>query len=229
MGISLGDALRVLPAVALMGGRFDPVHNGHLVSALDAKIELKADELRLLPYYISQHNPGLEASPAQRLAMLQQVVDDCAALTLDGRELQRSAPSRAVETLVELREELGAETAIIFVMGWDYLLQLPTWYRWRELLDFANIAVVRRSNISEAISTDLQALLQETRVDANMLRFFPAGKIALLDSLQLDISASDIRQRINSKKSVQFLVPDGVKRYIEEQGLYENHTCCNRR
>jgi nicotinate (nicotinamide) nucleotide adenylyltransferase len=132
--------------IALLGGSFDPVHHGHVALAeLFARL-LRPDELRLLPAGQPwQKANGLQASAAERVAMLELAfASSPAPVTIDTREIARHMPTYTVETLRELRAELGPDASIVFLMGADQLQKLDTWRDWTDLFGLANFGVAAR-------------------------------------------------------------------------------------
>lgn len=135
------------PLQIFHGGSFDPVHNGHLAIARAVRDAL-GGELALVPARDPPHKPPTAASAAQRVQMLELAIAGEPGLRVDRRELRRPGPSYTVDTLFELRSELGEEVAIAWLIGADSLLQLHTWYRWRRLFDLAHIVAVPRRGVA---------------------------------------------------------------------------------
>ena len=125
------------------GGSYDPVHNGHLAVADAARRSLDAD-IWLMPAADPPHKPATAASAEQRLAMLQLAIAGQPGLQLDPRELQRAGPSWTIDTLRELRAELGQDAALAILIGADSFLALPSWRSWRALSDYAHIVIAER-------------------------------------------------------------------------------------
>ena len=130
--------------VGLLGGTFDPVHFGHLRSAVEVCEQLQLDELRLIPSARPPHRGMPGATAAQRLRMVELALGQGGGLQVDDRELQRERPSYTVETLESLRQELGSDVALFMVLGWDAFCGLPSWHRWESLLELANLVVLQR-------------------------------------------------------------------------------------
>lgn len=208
-------------SVAIFGGTFDPVHNGHLRSAIEIKEGLGVDELRLMP----SHRPPLRGAPGaesrQRLAMVVAAVNGQSGLRVDDRELRRDGPSYTVDTLRDLRAELGAAVSLTVVMGSDAFNQLHRWQDWQSLFSLANVLLLHRADYPLAADATVTAFVEARRVaDASELTAVSAGGFYELGLIQLPISATDIRQRLASGKSISYLVPDVVADYIAEHGLY---------
>ena len=204
--------------IGLMGGTFDPVHIGHLRSALEVSEQLQLAEMRLLPAHRPPHRDTPDTPSSERLKMLELAVQDTPQLKADGRELLRDKPSYTVDTLAELRDEFGDQTALTWVMGSDALEQLDQWRQWPRLFELANVLVLNRPgaalNIPRHVSThcgEPQPINQVTT----------AGGFWQMALTQLEISSSDIRDRLQGGHSVRYLVPAAVDDYIHSHRLYQ--------
>jgi nicotinate-nucleotide adenylyltransferase len=214
-----------LASLAIFGGTFDPIHHGHLRSAIEIKEALGVDELALLP----SHRPPLRGEPGvdsrQRLAMVSAAVAGEPGLVVDGRELLRESRSYTVDTLRELRAERGNEISITVVMGSDAFNQLHRWRDWQALFSLANVLVLHRADYPLAMDAAVANFVAGCRLDSALaLKAQSAGGFYDLGLIQLPISATDIRRRLASGRSIRYLVPDVVADYIAEHGLY---TQCN--
>lgn len=208
-------------AIGLFGGTFDPIHFGHLRAALEAREKLGLSSLRLLPAGDPPHRSDTVATPAQRLAMLDLATASCPGLQVDDRELRRAGPSYMVDTLTEVRAEVGA-APVLLLIGQDAANALDSWHRWRDLFGLAHLVVLRRPDAHFCCAGELLQQIESRRVaDAGDLLQGPAGKILPLEVTQLDISSTLIRRLLVEGKSPQFLVPDSVLEYIRQQRLYD--------
>jgi nicotinate-nucleotide adenylyltransferase len=192
--------------VGIYGGTFDPVHHGHLILARDAVESLGLARLIFVPAAISPHklaqNPG--APGAARLAMLEAAIEGEPCFEVDGCELDRPGPSFTIDTIEALRERLPAGSELFYFIGEDNLRALHTWHRIEELR------------------------AQVTFVMFNRGARLPAGEIlcgaggAAFPSLErrVDISATEIRKRVASGRSIRYLLPDKVRAMIEADSLY---------
>lgn len=207
--------------IGIFGGTFDPIHIGHLRIALELKQQLQLDEMRLLPCYLPPHRPTPGASANQRVDMLEIALQDCTDLQIDKRELQRDKPSYTYDTLHDLRAEVGEQTSLCLCMGRDSFATLDTWHNWDQLVQLAHILVVARPGWLLPESGAVADLLQSCRGDSTAIAQQAAGAIVVLEQRLLPISATDIRAQIRTGNSPQFLVPDGVWKYIRRNGLYQ--------
>lgn len=209
------------PAIGVLGGTFDPVHCGHLRSALDIAQDLNLAAVFLMPNHTPPHKQQPQASNEQRLAMLSLATEHCEKLTIDTRELDCNGLSYSVLALESLRKE-HPDTPLCFLMGMDSLLTLTSWHRWQELLALCHIIVSQRPGWLLPQTGDIADLLTKHHcVDVNELNQSLAGKIMIYHAHPLAISSSQIRALIKNKKSPQFLLPDPVIDYIRQQSLYE--------
>ncbi|GLZ84195.1 nicotinate-nucleotide adenylyltransferase [Pseudomonas sp. BN414] len=206
--------------IGLFGGTFDPVHIGHLRSAVEVAEQFGFDELRLIPSARPPHRDSPRVSAAQRLEMVRLAVAGVAPLVVDDRELKRERPSWTIETLESLRAELDADDQLFLLVGWDAFCGLPSWHRWSELLDHCHILVLQRPDADSEAPEDLRDLLAaRSAVDPQSLQG-PAGQIAFVWQTPLAISATQIRQLLGEGRSARFLVPDAVLAYIHAHDLY---------
>jgi nicotinate-nucleotide adenylyltransferase len=205
----------------IYGGTFDPVHLGHLRTALEVRAALGLDEVRFVPSRQPLHR-GLPVAPtAQRLAMLQAAVFDQPGFRVDMRELERAGPSYTVDTLHALREEEpGRRLALI--LGMDAFLGLPTWHRWQEILQLSHIVVAHRPGWSPPASGPLGQLLAAVGVSGPTEPEAPAGRIIVLPVTPLDISSTDIRADVRRGGDPRFLVTEEVRRIILASGCYRD-------
>jgi nicotinate-nucleotide adenylyltransferase len=212
--------------IGLLGGTFDPIHYGHLRLAEELAEELDIDQVRLIPAGQPPHRGQPRATAPQRLEMARRAVAGNPRFVVDAREIQRAAPSYSVDTLTALRAELPSDTPLVLFMGGDAFLGLSTWHEWRRLFDLAHIAVAHRPGYSlaswqDALSDPLRKLLSTRRCEQSAdILDKPAGRIFLYTITQLDISASQIRDRALRGQSLRYLLPDPVIDYINENRLY---------
>lgn len=210
-----------LELVGVFGGTFNPVHYGHLRSALELVERLQLAQLRLMPSAQPPHREPPGCSAAHRAAMVALAVEGEPRLVCDMRELQRPGNSYTIDSLIELRGELGAGTGLCMVLGCDALLEIDQWHRWRELLDWAHIVVIARPGWALPCGGQVAQWLNEHRVaDPRRLRSQPAGCIAIEELRPLAISATEIRDLLAAGRSPRYLLPQSVLDYIQANSLY---------
>jgi nicotinate-nucleotide adenylyltransferase len=210
--------------IGILGGTFDPVHVGHLRAALELKADLDLAEVRLVPARLPPHRSQAKASVEHRLAMLRQAVRGVAGLHVDARELRRAGPSYTVDTLGELRQELG-QRPICLLLGADAFAGLPGWHRWQVLFELAHLVVMQRPPVAGQAPPQLpvvlaQAISGRLADSAQALRGPTAGLVWQQALPPLDISSTRVRALLRAGKSARFLVTEGCLRYIRHHSLY---------
>lgn len=207
----------------LHGGSFDPVHNGHLAVACNARDALAA-QVRLMPAADPPHKGPLHADARQRLAMLELAIGGEPGLGIEACELERDGPSYTVDTLRFLRTHRVGDTPLAILVGADSFLSLPTWKEWHCLFDLAHIVIAERSG-SELDPMQLPEALAEVASgrwahSAGELHGASAGLILRLEQPLRPESASEVRRRIAAGADWRALLPAAVADYIAEHRLY---------
>lgn len=210
----------------VLGGTFDPVHFGHLRMSQEMLNRFPQAKVSLMPAAYPPHRPAPGATPQQRIEMLELVLNNYEALSVDTRELSRQEPSYSVVTLREIRREIRQEighdeACLVFLMGTDAFAKLDQWYEWQELIQLANILVVGRPS-SELPTEGAVADFYRQHCLENLsdLPQYGHGKVGFCQMPQLDISSSYIREQINQGFSPRFLLPDGILDYMLRHSLY---------
>lgn len=212
------------------GGTFDPVHNGHLAIARTVRDALPA-QVALLPAHDPPHKGPTRADAEQRATMLELAVAGEVGLCVDRRELRRAGPSWTVDTLTELRAELGNDVPIAWLIGADSLLQLASWHRWRDLFELAHILVVDRPGVAvdaDALrgqAPDVFAEVAPRWRQPDQLGETARGNVArvAMPALRPE-SSTELRRRIRDGEPWQDWVPPAVATYIVRHGLYQPAT-----
>jgi nicotinate-nucleotide adenylyltransferase len=206
--------------IGLFGGAFDPIHYGHLRTAFELWQALKLSEVRFLPTGNPPHRTELHASAELRLAMVKAAVADQPAFVVDDREVRRSGFSYSVDTLTELRSE-HPDRSLCLVLGMDAFLGLPTWHRWRELLDLTHVVVAHRPGWKAPTMGPLgEAMVDRGTGSIRDLHSSPAGRIYVHAGTQLEISSTELRQLLVAGRDPRYLVPEAVRRIIFDTGCY---------
>jgi nicotinate-nucleotide adenylyltransferase len=216
----VSEAAAAVRPVAVFGGTFDPVHFGHLRAALEAAEQLGAGEMRLLPAGRPPHRDPPVAAAGHRLEMVRRAVAAQPRFSVDDREVRRTGPSWMVDTLSEIRAEIGP-VPLVLCIGQDAANGLDGWRDWRRLFELAHLAVLRRPDAHGVYRDELGAEMRRRRVDdVTAVTAAPAGHVLPLAVTQLDISATAIRELVARGRSPAFLVPDAVADYIRAHALY---------
>jgi nicotinate-nucleotide adenylyltransferase len=207
--------------LGILGGTFDPIHHGHLRTALDVAEAVGLDEVRLIPLRHAVHRGQPETPAALRLAMVQAAIAGEPRFVADDREIRRDAPSYTLHTLQSLRAERGTVEPICVLVGGDAFAEFLTWHRPHDILGLAHLVVMQRPGEPMAEDPALRALIERHRTpDGTELQTRPSGRILFQPVTQLAISATDIRTRLRAGRSVRYLVPDAVADIIGREGLY---------
>ena len=196
--------------IGVLGGTFDPIHMGHLIVAEEAKVRLKLAEVLFVPAGLPWLRVNSPLSVAEhRVQMVRLAIGDKPYFKLSTTEIERAGPSYTVDTIAELKGQLGAEDELFFILGWDCLAELPKWREPSRLIAMCRLVAVPRVG---SPAPDLNSL--EASIPGLVER------VILLDKPRVDISASEIRDRVARGLSIEHLVPEPIARYIGEQGLY---------
>ncbi|MFC4766285.1 nicotinate-nucleotide adenylyltransferase [Effusibacillus consociatus] len=197
--------------IGLFGGTFDPVHIGHLVAARLAKEALKLDRVIFIPAGVPPHKNGFGLTPAaKRLQMAVLAVGYEPDFQVSDWELQQEGPSYTVDTLEHFASQFP-DDELYFIMGADMLCDLPNWQSPTRILELASLIGMTRPGFA----------MDECR--STLRRVFPRSeeRIHYVEMPGLEISSTWLRERLRERKSVDYLIPERVIRFIEENGLYD--------
>ena len=210
--------------IGIFGGTFDPIHFGHLRMAEELREQLELAQVRFIPSARPPHRGYVPTDATARAEMVQLAIAGNTSFALDTRELPRSGPSYTVDTLRELRHEVGADTPLCLLLGSDAFFGLPSWHRWQELTELAHIVVAGRpgTRLQEALLPEaLRILWLEKRTDQPRdLHIAAAGRILWHTVTALDISSSELRAALRQGLSTRYLLPENIRSYIESHHLY---------
>ncbi|MDR7237269.1 nicotinate-nucleotide adenylyltransferase [Neobacillus drentensis] len=184
--------------VGILGGTFDPPHNGHLLIANEVLSTLQLDEIWFLPNQEPPHKKKSESiSNEDRLQMLELAIGGNDAFRVETMELHRQGPSYTVDTMKMMNNQYP-DHQFFFIIGADMIEYLPKWHKIDELIKLVQFVGVERPSYSS--QTDYPVLY--------------------VDVPALDVSSSMIRDRVKNGKTVRYLLPDSVIQFIEEKHLY---------
>jgi nicotinate-nucleotide adenylyltransferase len=212
--------------VAVFGGTFDPIHFGHLRLAQEIAESIRVEEVRFLPGGTPPHRAAPQVTAQQRLDMARLAIADNPLFTIDDREFKRTGPGYTVDTLTELRREVGLVRPLCLLLGADAFLELATWHRWHDLFGLAHIVIAHRpgfppeswpARMPVSLAREYEARLMKQPFAVHLS---PAGGIVTQAIAALDISASMIRDSLARGVSPRYLLPDPVLDYIRANGLY---------
>jgi nicotinate-nucleotide adenylyltransferase len=207
--------------IGVLGGTFDPVHHGHLRSALEVLESCGLERVLLVPAGRPPHRARPVAPAELRVRMLRAAVAAEPRLAVDDRETRRDGPSYTVDTLQSLRAEVG-ERPLCLIVGADAFLGLVSWHRWRELFALAHLIVMRRPGWALEPAGELaQVLAERGGEDAGALRRRPGGLIHVQPVTALEISSSAIRALVAGGGDPRFLLPDAVRDLVMASSVYQ--------
>lgn len=216
--------------ILVLGGTFDPVHTGHIQLIQFFTHQFFPDEIRIIPTGLPYHKPhGLCATSEHRLNMLDLAFNEARIpITLDIQEIERAKnghPSYTLDTLQQLRNTMGPDTSIIFLMGADQLQKLNSWYHWSDLFNYAHFVVAARAGLN----FDLNDLSNEVKNEfvprlgtIEQLRTTPFGHTYFEPNFTLPVSATEIRLAFQQGTQASRLIPKVVLDYIQQHQLYTN-------
>jgi nicotinate-nucleotide adenylyltransferase len=194
----------VTAPIGIFGGTFDPVHNAHLRITRLALESLDLARILWIPTGAPRYRAAPVASAGHRLAMLELALANEPRCAIDARELAPQASGYTVDTLIALRAELGSNAPLVLLIGSDQYEKLAGWHRWRELFGLARIAVVARPGWAPGANSEVRS----------------AGPALRVEMAPLDISSTEIRERIARGADVSDMLPRPVLEYISTHRLY---------
>jgi nicotinate-nucleotide adenylyltransferase len=184
-----------LRKIGIYGGTFDPIHHGHLILAREARERLDLDTVVFVPAAVSPFKDSPAAPATDRLAMLQAAIQNEPGFDIDELELHRPPPSYTIDTVEQVRAREG-HVELFYLVGEDNVANLPKWHRYPDLEKTVRFVVLDR-----------------TGEESNHPHFVVRRKI--------DISATEIRNRVASHRSIRYLVPAAVEEIIRRRRLYQ--------
>jgi len=215
--------------IGLLGGTFDPVHNGHLAVAQNVRQALGFDSIWFIPAALPPHKAGHAdgqtiSSFTHRLAMLEIATAETSSFVVSAIEAKRTAPSYSIDTIKILIPQIGDLADLFFIIGADAFLEINTWKRYKELASLVSFVVISRP----AYSPDEVSNVIRQNFDGYIYNQFnetwssPKDRKAfILQHMEpVPISSTDIREKVKNGKDITGLVLPAVEEYIKKQGLY---------
>jgi nicotinate-nucleotide adenylyltransferase len=210
--------------LGILGGTFDPIHFGHLRIAEEICEELELEKILLIPGALPPHKYRKSVTPFHdRLAMTRMAVKDSLLLEVLDLEGRRKGPSYSVETLREIHKLYKNNAEIFFIIGMDAFLEIKTWKEYKNLFDESNFVVLKRPGFSfeELAPFTLSLEVGFSEVNGSNIFRTPSGNLLIYkEATLMDISSTRIREMVAAGRSVRFLLPEPVRTYIIEKGLY---------
>lgn len=198
--------------IGIMGGTFDPIHMGHLVMAEAVRMDYALDKVLFIPTGISPHKTQFPVTSAiHRYIMTMMATYSNPYFFLSPIERDRPGPSYTIDTVRALVAQYEPGTEFYFLTGTDAVLELHTWNNIYELLDLCHFVAASRPGKIRTIEQEIQRLGPKA-----------VERIHRLTTPELEISSTDIRERVRMGKSIRYFVPENVEHYIHKEGLYRN-------
>lgn len=209
--------------VAVFGGTFDPVHYGHLRLAEEAREACALDRVVFMPTFITPHKLTESLTPASvRFELVKSAIEDNPGFSVSDLEIRREGRSFTIDTVRELLKE--PDTKVFLILGSDSFNDIASWYQYEDLLNLASFIVAPRPNhppkpLEQVLPVELASKFW---YDSRVKAYVNSGgnSITYLDTTPIDISSSDIRERVRGGRSVRYLLPDTAIGFIRKEGLY---------
>ncbi len=217
--------------IGIFGGTFNPIHNGHLIVAEQIREWFKLTRIYFVPSAIPPHKEGTILEGNHRLGMVKLATDSNPFFYSSSVEVDRGGSSYTIDTVREMKKEIGEEHTFYFILGTDAFRDIHTWKDYPHLLQFCKFIVISRpradlDSVREGLSSfltgpDLNLVIKRVREQEISQGINPQkADIFFIHVPQIDISSSDIREMIRKGRSIRYQVPDAVEQYIEQNGLY---------
>jgi nicotinate-nucleotide adenylyltransferase len=208
--------------LGILGGTLDPMHLGHVETALAARAALGLDRVLVLPSRVPPHRPNHpHASGYHRFAMAALAIDGVEGLAVSDMELRAPGPSYTADTLTRLHARGLSALQIFFITGADAFAEIETWSRYPQVLELAHFVVVSRPGHPAAgMKLRVPALAGRMHSAALVEEHLVEPAIFLLDARTPDVSSTEIRRRVSRGEPLTGLVPKAVERHIAKHELY---------
>ncbi len=190
--------------IGIYGGTFNPPHVGHLITVESVRESLALDRIIFMPSFISPHKQeGEESSSHHRFTMTKIAIASNSRFDISREEIEKENISYTIDTLRHLRD-IYENGSFYLIIGMDNYITFHLWKEPKQILEHSTVVVMNRPNYPQ-----------------RMNEIIGTTNVIFVDVPDIDVSSSDIRQRIKRGKSVKYLVPDEVERYIIDNGLYK--------
>lgn len=222
----------MLNKIGILGGTFDPIHFGHLRSAVEIQEGFGLDAVYLIPAAIPPHKQRSDiAAPADRLEMVRQATEGLAELRVSDIELKRQGPSYTIDTIRDFRARLAPSVRIYLIMGIDAFLEIDTWKSYAALLQIVPLIVINRpaaaGRTQPSLASDIETLVRNgvlagytCATSIPCYEHYAKQPIFTYNVTPMEISSTHIRQLLREGHRIDYLVPSRVHDYINAKGLY---------
>lgn len=227
--MSLNQMKRKNYRIGILGGTFDPIHKGHIEPAQEALSKFELDKILVIPAHIPPHKNTTKASPEHRVNMAELVCNNIQGFELDTREIKRPSLSYTIETINEIKSEYP-NYELFFIMGMDSLLNFTRWHLWQEILSNCHLIINTRPGYDlSVINSDTKNLLAQHQYAHSSYNTLGkkhlnkhAGFIFLHNTEKVDISSTQIREKLAKNVECSQWLTNDIIQYININQLYKN-------
>ncbi|MDI6817113.1 MAG: nicotinate-nucleotide adenylyltransferase [Actinomycetota bacterium] len=203
--------------LGVMGGTFNPIHYGHLVTAEEALSQFKLDKVMFMPAGVPPHKSDREILlPEERYLLTVIATASNPDFVVSRLEIERKGPSYTIDTLAQLQQIFGPDTKVFFITGADAVWEILTWKNAEELVALTEFIAATRPGYSLEKFKKLHVLPEGEGRESGRPR------VSIMEIPALAISSTDIRRRVREDQPIRYLVPEGVASYIKKSGFWKD-------
>ncbi len=214
--------------VGLFGGTFDPIHNGHIKAALHIEEQLKLNHIYFVPAYLSPYKTQMSPSaPHHRCEMVKRAIAPFAHFSVSEFEINKKGISYTIDTLKHYQGLLSSQAELYFILGTDAFLGISQWKQVEDIFATAHLVVISRPGyrfqpLSQILKNDKLTKEFVSLEENKEYRHFTGHRIYFFELPTMDISSSELRDKISRHEPYSLFVPEEVQEYIQTNHLYEN-------
>lgn len=201
----------------LFGGTFNPIHNGHLCTVRSVNQQVGFAGISVIPAAIPPHKTAPTVSAQHRLQMVRLALADEPHFQVDDFEIRQHQTSYSLHTIRYFRQQLP-QHRLCLILGMDALIGFTSWYQWQQILSLCHLVVMHRPGFPTPM---VEVPWWQQVQSAHALRQYPAGRILVVDNEQVNISSTEIREKVKMHQAIDPYVPKAVLNYIQQNHLYQ--------